>query len=453
MLGIIICTYNRPEYLRECLDSLKRADLSKIQTILIVDDASTDKETIKIIEEFEIDGIEKIWYFKPKNKSIKDSLLYGFDFLFEHRIDTAINLDSDAIVINNFVDRLLKLKNKYPKLIVSGFNCNTLNKNGTVRHQHLYKEDGAIFRASVGGINMCIQREQYLKYVKPALLHTLEFGGNWDALSCINSMKDSLPIAVTVPSVIQHVGSNSSMNHGAGGEPMDEAQDFKELSLLNVSLICVDCINPLGAIGALIQSSKNIKFGAVKFLSHWSDFSNLFMMKESMEDIEKITIDRIGSKKEYSEFIFNKLVDYIQTDFFILVQADGFIINSKAFDKDWFNYDYIGARWHFYSDGMDVGNGGVSWRSKKLHEIIRDDKDFVLTNDHLIKECNEDHNICRIYRPRLEGKYGIKFAPTEVAERFSIEAWKNPDKKYKGSFAFHGGEIDFSNSNLEFKPY
>lgn len=443
-VALLLTTFNRPKYLSECLDSLRCTDLSKVQTILIVDDASTDKETLQLIDDFYIEGVEIIRHLKTQNKSIKDSLLFGFDFLFQHGINTVVNLDSDAIVSNDFIDRLLHLKNKYPASIVSGFNCNTLNKNGTVRHKHLYKEEDAVFRESVGGINMCIQREQYLKYVKPALQHTLQLGGNWDNATCINSMKDSLPVAVTVPSCCQHIGCNSSMNHGAGGEPMDISEDFKLLNLSNVTLIGVDGVNIERLIKAADISCKDINFGAVKLLTHLPS-----------NDSRVIPIRKIDSRKEYSFFLMNEIIDYIDTDFFITIQFDGYILRAESWDKNWFNYDYIGSPWQFYTDGLDVGNGAMSLRSKRLHTILKEDKDIFPTNDHLIKDFQEDHCICRIYRPRLEGKYGIKYAPKEVAEKFGIEAWgvKYPDNKYNNQFGFHGKSVLFENSNLEHKPY
>lgn len=433
-VGLIITTYNRPAYLKECFASLLRADLSKLNGVLIVDDNSTELETEYEIRMFGNNCPLPVHLHRnEKNISIKGSLLYGFNYFFDKGFDIVINLDADAIARNDFIDRILEVKEKYPALIVTGFCCDTLNKDGSVRHKHLYKENYTIFRASVGGINMCVNIEQYLKYIKPALLHTIEHGGNWDALSCINSMKDSLPIACVNPSVIQHIGFQSSMNHNAGGEPADTADTFKPLSLCNVTLIAVDD-NVSGIIKAADISCKDIEFAAVKLLSC-----------EKSNDKRAINIERIGSKEKYSRFVFDKLVDYIETEYFIVFQADGWIKNWKAWSSDFFKFDYIGAPWNFYSDGMQVGNGGLSFRSKRLHDAVKSDPEIFLINDHLIKEYQEDHNLCRIYRKRLEEKYNIKFAPVDVAEKFSIEAYgvKYPGNKYRDQFGFHGTNVVF----------
>ncbi len=459
--ALIITTFNRPEYLKLCFESLQRADLSKIGFILIVDDNSTNAKTIQLIEEFKMPPFISV-YRKTENKSIKDSLLYGFNYLFESGFDTVINLDGDAIVRNDFVDRLLDLKLKYPELIVTGFNCNTKNRDGSIRHKHLYSEPGATFRASVGGINMCVGRVQYLKWIKPALLQSYNHGGNWDHLSCINSAADSCPIAVTVPSVIQHLGVNSSMGHDAGGEPADTADDFKFLGLTNVSLIGIaDDVE--GLIYAAKISTSDIHFGDVKILSYkvleesknGVNFYPNHLRNNKKSDISVIQINPLGSKIAYSKFLFNDLFYYINTEFILVFQYDGFILNWKAWNPEFFKYDYIGALWNFYDDNHKCGNGGFSFRSKRLHQILKEDKSLVLRNDATIKNFAEDHNICRIYRTYLENNYGIKFAPDEICEQFSIEAWgvMPPGNKYKGSLGFHGFSVDFRNVQLPYIPY
>jgi glycosyltransferase involved in cell wall biosynthesis len=50
-IGLLITTFNRPEYLRQTLESLKRADLHNAQ-IFIVDDCSRDNETLRLINSY-----------------------------------------------------------------------------------------------------------------------------------------------------------------------------------------------------------------------------------------------------------------------------------------------------------------------------------------------------------------------------------------------------------------
>ena len=80
-------------------------------------------------------------------------------------------------------------------------------------------------------------------------------------------------------------------------------------------------------------------------------------------------------------------------------------------------------------------------------EIVRDDPKFVLKNQNSYDHV-EDHNICRIYRDYLEKTHGIKYAPEDLAEKFSVEYYKVPFPKnmYKGSFGFHGWLVNYNGS-------
>ena len=55
----------------------------------------------------------------------------------------------------------------------------------------------------------------------------------------------------------------------------------------------------------------------------------------------------------------------------LIIQHDGFILNHKAWDNEFLNYDYIGAPVYWMGNKLiEVGNGGFSLRSKKLLKII-----------------------------------------------------------------------------------
>ena len=68
-VGLVICTFNRPAYLKRLFDSLRRADLSKLNRICIVDDASTDIETKKLINSFWIPNVDTYKIIKPQRMS------------------------------------------------------------------------------------------------------------------------------------------------------------------------------------------------------------------------------------------------------------------------------------------------------------------------------------------------------------------------------------------------
>jgi len=391
-VAILLTTFNRPEYLRQCLWSLERADLSKVKEILFIDDASTDSEVLKLIDNFSQPHSNKHTYQFKENGGIKRALLYGYEMLFDSGIDIVINLDSDAIVRPDFVERLLEV---YNGGILTGFHCTTLNANGTERHKIIDEYHNQYLKQSVGGINMCISKPVYETYVKPALLSP----GNWDHNACINvgfayCLKES---------VIQHIGFDSSMNHN---EAPDVADDFYYWDLPTVTLIGVD--SQIERLQHAIDICKKwIRFGEVKLLH-----------------------EPINSKEAYSKFCIEELYKHVNTSHMLICQHDGYVNNWQAWDNDWLQYDYIGAPWH-YNDGMAVGNGGFSLRSRRLMEIVATDKNIQIQHP-------EDHHICRTYRPYLEKTYGIKFAPIEVAEKFSFEGYLQPTKTLSNQFGVHG---------------
>lgn len=195
--------------------------------------------------------------------------------------------------------------------------------------------------------------------------------------------------------------------------------------LEKITIVCVDCVNYGGAYSALKNTLKHIKPKRAILLTD---------IKMSVNGVEVLNIPKIKSKREYSLFIIKELYKYIQTDYVLIVQADGYVIDGNQWDDRFLNYDIIGAPWPYDHD-RQVGNGGCSLRSRRLHEILGEDNFIDVVHP-------EDQSISIIYKFYLEEKYGIKFAPVELAEKFSFEL-KEPNQP---TFAFHG------NFHNKYKP-
>lgn len=201
-------------------------------------------------------------------------------------------------------------------------------------------------------------------------------------------------------------------------------------TLPNVTLLGLDCldINRLKLAANICQ--KHFEFGAVKLLSSIPD-----------TDSRVVPIDHVGSIEKYSHFFVKKLYEHVETDFVLVIQYDGFILNPESWTDEFLNYDYIGAPW-WYEDENNVGNGGFSLRSKKLLDVLYHDESIV-------EHHPEDHHIARTYGNYLRSK-GIVFAPESIASKFSIEGClKEPVPVKYGSiwtneFGFH----DFSETDI-----
>lgn len=419
--ALIIPIFNRPQYLKQCFDSLKEADWPNDILIILINDASTDPDTFRLFSEFVIPGVDILRHTNPVNKGIKFNIQYGVEKAISFGCDIFINLDSDAIVKTNFISRLLEFKRTHFSCLVTGFNSINKNRDGSERHKVLLETPEFIEKQSFGGINFCFNESDYGWYILPALRES----GNWDHKACIIARSQARSILCLKPSVVQHIGFDSSMNHN---EEPDVACDFYNLALPRVTLFGADTSKFHLLKKAADISQKDIMFGQVKILT--------------APDVN------FRSKEDYNLFMVKKLNEYIETEFVINIQWDGYILNYKGWSDDFYNYDFIGATW-LYHDGMNVGNGGFSMRSKKLLEVLANDPEITQTMP-------EDHQICRTYRRYLENTHGIRFAPAEVADRFSIEAYGASilpgANKYSGQFGFHGENVDYSGCSLPHVP-
>jgi hypothetical protein len=190
----------------------------------------------------------------------------------------------------------------------------------------------------------------------------------------------------------------------------------KRLDLRSVTCVIVDCVNFKLARRTLQHCINLCEFGDAKFFTHEIP---------AEPDPYIVNIPKITSRQAYSEFIVKRLADYIQTDFVLVVQTDGFIVNIDKWTNEFLKYDYIGAPWATsqLQPNMNpnhlVGNGGFSLRSRKLQEYLRDDPNIQMLHP-------EDVIICQTYREYLEDK-GFQFCPKGLAHQFSCEnyIWNN----------------------------
>lgn len=196
-----------------------------------------------------------------------------------------------------------------------------------------------------------------------------------------------------------------------------------KLNLDNVTILCIDGVEPEQGLRALKYSMKDINFAKAKLLSH-------IKPENVPENIEFAQIDKL-SYESYSPFVLHELYKYVDTEFCLMIHSDGFVINPNLWDNNFLNYDYIGAPWKNieYFRTNRVGNGGFSLRSKKLIDLCR-------YMHH--PQGHEDITICLKYKQALE-EHGCKFAPVEIAMKFSLES-RIPECDFdlNTSFGFHG---------------
>lgn len=207
---------------------------------------------------------------------------------------------------------------------------------------------------------------------------------------------------------------SSSPNPAASPSHRSLVPDLPE-----VTLCAVDCLNPVLALRALDICLGQCRFADAVFLSDSAENYRLGGCRMA-------NISRITSRGDYSRFVLKELIAHVHTSHVLLVQWDGYVIAPEAWRSEFLEYDYIGAPWGFYNDAHRVGNGGFSLRSTRLLRALQDEE--------IVNFDPEDEAICRRYRPLLEAKYGIRFAPESVAGHFSFETTYPQGRP----FGFHG---------------
>jgi hypothetical protein len=155
----------------------------------------------------------------------------------------------------------------------------------------------------------------------------------------------------------------------------------------------------------------------------------------AVSNAEYATVSDWPTKREAGNFYYTDAAKPIKTSRALLMEWDAGIGDVAAWSDEFLEYDYIGAPWPWLRNGdpLNVGNGGFALYSKRLI-------DFVYANRVRFPMWT-DMDISRTHRPAIERETGFKWAPAEVAERFSFEGWNGrggANKPTQPSFGYHG---------------
>ncbi len=180
--------------------------------------------------------------------------------------------------------------------------------------------------------------------------------------------------------------------------------------------------------------------------------------------------------REQTAFGIMNLIDYWPDQFpGIQVHLDGYPINPNGWRDEFLHYDYIGAPWpeYFFDPKITkghryrVGNGGFCLRSslfmtatKNLSKVLLSNEAFHFAPEHVKIDPDdkskmwipEDIVMCILFRELLEREYGIKYAPIELAARWSVE-YPVPERLWLDDecFGFHDFRIGDRSSRYSIK--
>jgi len=204
--------------------------------------------------------------------------------------------------------------------------------------------------------------------------------------------------------------------------------------LPSVTLVAVATKDVEKTAMAMRYSMTNIQFGQAILLAHYKPW-NLG------ESIQYARIQPFKSVDDWGQFVIYDLHRHINTDFILLVHADGFVANPEQWDDRFLHYDYIGSPWPNPKDPISyrdelgtlyrVGNS-VSIRSKRILELPTQ---LNLAWEPFNGFYNEDGFLCVKHRRAFEAE-GIRYGELDIAALFAHERMLAETKNIR-PFAFH----------------
>lgn len=213
------------------------------------------------------------------------------------------------------------------------------------------------------------------------------------------------------------------------------------IKLPQITLLIADDVNPELAKQVLVICQRGIEFGAVKLLT-------------SHEVEGAIKIPPLTTLIDYSVFMLTRAHEFVDTEFCLTVQRDGFILNPQSWRKEWFQLDYVAPLFMQYDI---VGSGGFSLRSKRMMKRISEDwPKWDGTNEH----ANKIQSRMNYYEDGIISfKYkNFKFASVEQSAEFAQGGNRNEKYFRERPFGFHRtwqkidfktGFVDSSDTNAE----
>ncbi len=209
----------------------------------------------------------------------------------------------------------------------------------------------------------------------------------------------------------------------------------EKIKLPKVTLVAMTSVDVYETVEAMKYSMRGIEFGDAVLIT---DKKPWFLPKE----IRYSHTDKLNNIDKFNYKMTYELCDHINTEFALIVHADGFVIHPEMWRDEFLDYDYIGSPWplpkndYAYRDSQGnicrVGNS-VSIRSKRLMEYPKaHNLEWVKVYDGFF---NEDIFICCHSKNQMEAD-GLRWAPFELALKFGREH-PLPENKGVEPFVFH----------------
>lgn len=319
-LGLMIPTFNRPEYLKYVFYSLSLSTIKKPIIILIFDDGS-DEITQKLIKDFKLSqSIPIIKIFTNKVQLVKQdshtilpgsafpfTIRYGSEILFQLGVTYVMNSDSDAIFARNWLYVLFTMLDKIedPRFILAGFRC------ADKFHKVTFNYPEYCHLESFGGINYTCNKRTFYEIIKENIY---DYSFDWKISDVCR--ENNITIYLTKPSIVQHIGIHSSIIRGSINH-LEKCYDY-----------CTDnlTIDMLTTLDTVVKGLDDIP--------HADDFnselwSNIIVIHQSWgglgDNLQYTTLPQLYSEQGYDVYI----------------SSDNACRNSEIYDLVWGLNPYI----------------------------------------------------------------------------------------------------------------
>lgn len=203
-----------------------------------------------------------------------------------------------------------------------------------------------------------------------------------------------------------------------------------KLCLDGVTVVGIDNFHPLRTLRAMRKAEQLVQFADSVLVTSPNHAQHI-------QGVNVLPLITGINRKQREQFMICDIAQSFTTSHCLHMEWDAGILNTAAWDNNWLEYDFIGAPWTYphtfpgfppCTRERCVGNFGFSLISKRMAVAL---SKLSAPNDRELAQFSDVY-VCMKLRPMLE-TVGIRFAPEEVALKFSCEC-----KTYVRQFGWHG---------------
>jgi hypothetical protein len=207
------------------------------------------------------------------------------------------------------------------------------------------------------------------------------------------------------------------------------------LNLPNVTLVSIDSVHDhksknnirLAAVSKIVNHlSDQIKFGDYLFINPFN--KNKDLITDYFEPLWPM-VNGIESNPImwYSNFLIKKLPHLIKTDWYLIIQWDGFPVNTNMWDDKFFEYPFLGG-------GDSTYNGGFSLRNTKtMIDLSKINDDFSTGAEDGFYSIFLDNE----WMSKHDTPLKLKWASSDICKKFCNFDGMNGDIMPDNFFGWH----------------